>query len=164
MRYTCLYLLSSVLPCRSVSLHQPNSRLPTICRRRRPCHSCTANSRTRVFLRPQYSVSHGMTRAVMSSFEARLYLSYEPKHDARGRRVFVVEENLAKRIEDPLPPYRGGIGVWRLKLSTKFLLRVAYRSEIKRYVGKYEETKSDSEKLEREDPQIGQLFKECLDC
>jgi hypothetical protein len=117
--------------------------------------------KVRVFQRmtqPKYPGTHGLIQAVMSLFEAQLYLSCRPEshHGSEWKRDFVISDELAKYLS----PDTSRIGVWKFKVSVTCLLRIAYRSRIRDYLNAAKGAGNE----ESEDYRKGKLFSECSDC
>jgi hypothetical protein len=111
--------------------------------------------KNRMFQRVIESMSGGTIQAVMSLFEARLYLTCRPGnvHTDKWKQVFVISDELAKTLT---PDTKRIVRV----LKIGFLLRIAYGSQIRRYRNAFRRGKDKN----NEDYRKGELFNECFDC
>ena len=112
--------------------------------------------KTRVFQRAKgkYPGTHGIVRAIVTLFEARLYLSMRTNETNEWKNVFVVSDRLARAMGGR--SYTGNI-LWILPRTR--LLRLAHRREIKSYLNSYKDKKKKSS---TEAFKIGELFNSCL--
>jgi hypothetical protein len=111
--------------------------------------------KVRIFHRVREGMWGGTNQAVMSLFEARLYLTCRQRnlHTDKWKEVFVISDAIAKTLA---PDTKRILKILRIG----WLLHIAYGSEIRRYQSAFKRGQDNNS----EDYRKGELFSECFDC